>query len=168
MDKKDIKLISIFTLIAVVFGIGSFFVFYLFEVGIFDLSYKAISLVAFIYTLLLLYYFSKLKAQFPYSHAVLSALMLNFVFSVVMATTVFIMLTVFDQEFLNRSIHSAVSTVIKSKEGYLDTISLNEFNSRIEIIKSTTAKTISTDFFIKFSGIGILYTLILSLIFRKK
>lgn len=168
MLKSEMKIIALFSGIAAVFGVLTVLLFYLFDVGIFDLSYRFVSAISFIYSCLLLYYFYKAGAKQPFNIAMLRVMVLNFVFALVTALFIALLLSVNNQQFLDFSKELAVSSLEESKAAYLESITEIEYNERVAIVSETTVYSTVTDFFVKFLGVGFVYSLIVSVIFRSK
>jgi len=168
MSVKDFKLVLLFSAMSIVFGLSWTVVLYFFKVGAFDLVYKGGIIVAMVYSAIMLYYFKKSRVEYLFSHAMVMSMILNFFFSFFVALTMFIMLDMHEQSFLSISIDVKIDEMLQNKEVYLKTISQENLDLTIESLKLTTPFTTALDFFTKFSIVGLFYSLILSLIFKKK
>ena len=127
---------------------------------------KAILIVAFVYSCLTLYYFRKLNTVLSFREGALTVLILNFVFSLLISAFCALLLTV-DQDFFTNSIDKAIQSLEESKEVYLLNSTLEKFETGVNGIKDSTPFSIATDFFFKFSLVGIVYSLVIAIIFKR-
>ncbi len=168
MSKKDFNLVLLFSLISVVFGLSWIVTLYFFKVGVFDLSYQGVLFVAIVYAALMLYYFKKARIEFLFSHAMVMSMILNFIFSFFISLALYVLLGAYEDAFLSISTLVKIDDMVLRKEEYLKIVSVENLELSIQALKLTKPFDVAFDFFTKFSIIGLLYSLVLSLIFKKK
>jgi hypothetical protein len=151
-----------------VFGLFWILMLYSFKVGVFELSYKGSIVVAIVYASLMLFYFKKSRTVFLFSHAMVMTMILNFVFSFLVSLGLYALLGLYQDAFLSISIDVKIADILLNKDQYLRTVSQENLDLSIESLKTTKAFDVALDFFSKFSVVGLFYSLVLSLIFRKK
>ena len=80
----------------------------------------------------------------------------------------FALLEMHQQAFLNVSVDVKVADILLNKDAILLTVPEENLNQSLTALKLTSSFNVALDFFTKFSMVGLVYSLILSLIFKKK
>ena len=89
-----------------------------------------------------------------------------------MGLIVALSLTVFDLaiggEFSTEYVNTTYQQLVENKEKFINAIGEEAYNNSLETTPNTTMVDLSSDYFLKTCALGILFTIIISVILRKQ